>query len=311
MMIFIRETKEKDLDPLMELWNTPNVMKYVGFPKGLQTTKEEMISWFERIQTKENTRHFSIIDRNEGYMGETYYSFTKSDEPGILDIKLFEKGRGKHIASLALSFTIDQLFKNTEAFSACVDPHEDNISAIHLYHKLGFVDQYPFEYQGEQHIYMVLAKADWRKSRINQVHLEDVTFDNFIEVSWLTLKEEQKDFIATNAFSLAQSKYQEECIPKAIQVNHNIVGFLMYCLDRTDHEYWIYRLMIDQRYQGLGYGQKAMEIILKELKEVATNRIIRISFEPENIVAKQLYEKLGFDSTGIIEGGEIIYELKW
>ena len=310
-MLIIRETREKDLEEVMKLWNTPSVMKFVGFPNGLNTTKEKMFSWFEKIQEKVNTKHYSIIDRKEGFMGETYYSFENTSEPATLDIKLLEKGRGKHIASEALSFAIDQLFKNTQALSACVDPHEDNIPAINLYHKLGFIDQYSFDFQGEKHIYMIINKSNWQKNRKKQVHLEDVTIDNFIEVSRLTLKEEQKDFIASNAFSLAQSKYQEECIPKAIQVNHNIVGFLMYCLDRDDHEYWIYRLIIDQKYQGLGYGQKAMEIILNELKEVATNHLIKISFEPDNYIAKQLYEKLGFQTTGVIDGGEIIYELKW
>lgn len=310
-MLFIRETKEQDLDILMELWNTPSVMKYVGFPNGLNTTKEKMISWFEHIQQKENTKHYSIIDRKEGFMGETYYSFENTSEPAILDIKLFEKGRGKHIASQAFSFAIDQLFKNTRALSACVDPHVDNIPAIHLYHQQGFVDEYSFDYQGEKHLYMTLQKSIWQENRLNQVHLENVTIDNFIEVASLKLKVEQENFIASNALSLAQSKYQEECIPKAILVHHNIVGFLMYCLDRTDNEYWIYRLMIDQRYQGLGYGQKAMEIMIKDLKEVATNHLLRISFEPENSVAKQLYEKLGFQTTGVIDSGEIIYELKW
>ncbi|MGD9910215.1 MAG: GNAT family N-acetyltransferase [Candidatus Izemoplasmatales bacterium] len=310
-MLLIKETREKDLDMLMELWNTPSVMMYVGFPNGLNTTKEKMISWFEHIQQKENTKHYSIFLRHQGFMGETYYSFENTNEPAILDIKLFEKGRGKHIGLQAFSFAIDQLFKNTSALSAKVDPHIDNIPAIHLYHKLGFIDEYSFDYQGEKHLYMTLQKSSWQENRIAQVHLEDVTIDNFIEVSKLKLKVEQENFIASNALSLAQSKYQEECIPKAIMVHQNIVGFLMYCVDRTDHEYWIYRLMIDELYQGLGYGQKAMEIILKDLKEVASNHLIRISFEPENVVAKQLYEKLGFQDTGIVDGGEIIYDLKW
>ena len=310
-MLFIRETKEKDLDHIMTLWNCPDVMKFVGFPNGLGISKEKMNVWFEKIQTKPNTKHYTIIDREEGYLGETYYSYETTEKPASLDIKLLEKGRGKHIASKAFAFAIDQLFKKTTADLACVDPHVENASAIHLYHKLGFKDQYHFDYQGEKHIYMILHRSNSQKERIRGIHLEPVTYDNFIEVSWLELKENQKNFIATNAFSLAQSKYQEECIPKAIVVHSNIVGFLMYCLDRTDHEYWIYRLMIDQRFKGLGYGQKAMEIILEELKHIATNRLIKISFEPENIAAKQLYEKLGFQSTGIIDGGEIIYELTW
>lgn len=37
-------------------------------------------------------------------------------------------------------------------------------------------------------------------------------------------------------------------------------------MDEDDHEYWIYRLMIDQKYQGLGYGTKTLDKILEIIK---------------------------------------------
>lgn len=307
----IKETTKKDLNHIMMMWNDGEVMQYVGFPDGLHMTEESMEKWFENINLRPNCKHYSIYDREDGYCGEAFYSFVSKEQPATLDIKLVKNARGKQIARLALSHTIDQLFLNTKAMKAYVDPNIDNHRAISLYQKLGFTEIRKTIYEQTVHIYMEICKSTWQDLRKNLVKLEPITYDNFIEACFLQLKEEQKKFIATNAFSLAQSKYQEECIPKAIYVGNNMVGFIMYCLDRTDHEYWIYRLMIDNRYQGLGYGKKAMDILLNELMMIATNKLIRISFEPENSVAKALYEKLGFVSTGIIDKGEIIYEKKW
>jgi len=47
------------------------------------------------------------------------------------------------------------------------------------------------------------------------------------------------------------------------------------------------------------------------LKTISKKRRIRISFEPENSAARSLYASLGFETTGLIEGGEEIYELKF
>ncbi len=310
-MIIIRETNKKNLPDLMSMWNDGEVMYYVGFPNGLGMTEEKMDSWLDAIKAKSNTKHYSISDRETGFVGETYYSFKTLDKPAILDIKLIKSARNKQVARLALSFAIDQLFKNTEATCACVDPNLANIPAQKLYEKLGFIEKEIRKDNGTDYRYMEIEKADWQASRIASLTLRGITYDNFLEACFLQVREDQKNFIATNSFSLAQSKYQDECIPKAVYSGINMVGFLMYCVDRNDHEYWIYRLMIDQRYQGLGYGRKAMELILEQLMPLSEKKLIKISFEPENVVAKTLYENLGFRSTGFMDGGEIVYEKTW
>ena len=85
----------------------------------------------------------------------------------------------------------------------------------------------------------------------------------------------------------------------------------MYSLDEDDHQYWIYRLMIDQRYQGVGYGREAMGLLIDRIRGLSDedhNRIY-ISFEPENAVAKALYESLGFLPDGRVLYGEVVYYL--
>jgi diamine N-acetyltransferase len=85
----------------------------------------------------------------------------------------------------------------------------------------------------------------------------------------------------------------------------------MYCIDENDREYWIYRLMIDQRHQGRGYGRAAMLLLIDRIRSEMDEERHRIfiSFEPENEVAKSLYESLGFVPDGRVEYGEIVYRL--
>ncbi len=140
------------------------------------------------------------------------------------------------------------------------------------------------------------------------VSLKPVTNDNFWEVVSLKVGEDQ-NFVYSNAISIAQSKVDPSLIPLAIYSDQIIVGFLMYGIDPDDGNYWVVRLMIDEKYQRNGYGKKAMENIIAKIKEDKSRNKIIISTNPENIVGLNLYKKLGFKSTGKIIYEEEVLEL--
>lgn len=141
------------------------------------------------------------------------------------------------------------------------------------------------------------------------IQFKEIDRDNFFDVIELRVSEKQKSFIAPNVFSLAQAKAFPECICLAIYHNDTLVGFTMYCMDFEDKEYWIYRLMIDAKFQGKGYGRAAMEKLIHHIKQDKEHQVIYISFEPENSGARHLYEKLGFEPDGRVIDGEIVYKL--
>lgn len=141
------------------------------------------------------------------------------------------------------------------------------------------------------------------------IFLKEVDRHNFFDVIDLKVAEEQKSFVATNLFSLAQAKAFPECNCMAIYHEEELVGFTMYCMDFDDKEYWIYRLMIDAKYQSKGYGKAAMEKLIERIKEDKDHQVIYLSFEPENDRAKEMYEKLGFEADGRVIDGEIVYRL--
>lgn len=141
------------------------------------------------------------------------------------------------------------------------------------------------------------------------IEFREIDRDNFFDVIELRVSEEQKSFVAPNVFSLAQAKAFPECICLAIYHNDILVGFTMYCMDYEDKEYWIYRLMIDAKYQGKGYGKAAMMKLIDHIKQDIEHQVIYLSFEPENKGARTLYEKLGFEPDGRVIDGEIVYKL--
>lgn len=75
-----------------------------------------------------------------------------------------------------------------------------------------------------------------------------------------------------------------------------MIGFALYGIDEDDHEYWMYRMMIDQTHQGKGYGKEAIQLVIDDIKTVKEERhqTISLSYEPTNEHAKRIYEKMGF-----------------
>jgi len=143
------------------------------------------------------------------------------------------------------------------------------------------------------------------------IQLKEINRDNFHPVLELSVFDEQNNFVASNCYSLAQAKAQPECVPLALYNDGELVGFVMYCLDVEEGEYWVYRLLIDKKYQRKGFGKEAMQCVLSILRKDKEHTKVYISFEPENVGAKGLYESLGFTPDGRVIGEEIVYCLNF
>lgn len=141
--------------------------------------------------------------------------------------------------------------------------------------------------------------------------LREITKENFWDCIELSVNEEQNNFVASNAVSIAQSKVQPECIPLAVYDDDLMIGFVMYCIDEDDGEYWIYRIMIDKKYQSRGYGKKALSKLLEIIKEDKTHNRIFLGVHKENTCAVKLYRSFGFDFTGQVFGKEDIMVLNY
>ncbi|MBB3220520.1 GNAT family N-acetyltransferase [Pseudoduganella umbonata] len=144
------------------------------------------------------------------------------------------------------------------------------------------------------------------------VTLEPITRKNVEAVMNLELPPHQAQFVATNAFSIAQASYFPSLRPMAIHHDGNLAGFLLYSINTNDEPgcYGIFRLMVDPKFQGRGVGRRAMELLLRELRAQPDLRRITICYMPSNEVGKRFYASLGFVETGLDDDGEMIAEIR-
>ena len=76
--------------------------------------------------------------------------------------------------------------------------------------------------------------------------------------------------------------------------------------------YNIWRLMVDKKFQGKGFGKKAMNLALEFVKTFScgTAKYCWLSYESDNDVIRELYKSVGFVETEEKDGEEIVAVLK-
>lgn len=144
-----------------------------------------------------------------------------------------------------------------------------------------------------------------------KLQLKPVTRENWEEALALKVLKEQSDFVPTVAVSLAKVFIKPdgenvEYLPFAIYDEQQMVGFIMHAYEETTtNSYWINGFFIDASYQKKGYGKQAMLVMIQWIiSRFPQCQEICLTVHKENIVARQLYEKLGFVATGDSSGNE-------
>jgi diamine N-acetyltransferase len=143
--------------------------------------------------------------------------------------------------------------------------------------------------------------------------IRPVTKENWKELIRLKVREDQAQFVAANLYSIAESQFGDDyeghwdLYPFGIYDGNMPVGFLMYGynFEHPKYEAFIIRLMVDEKFQGKGYGRFGMEKMLEIFHCDQRIKAVGISYEPENDVARKLYASLGFVETSKLIDGEV------
>ena len=135
------------------------------------------------------------------------------------------------------------------------------------------------------------------------VTLRDITGDNYFQVLELKISPEQEaaKFVSPVVRSLADAWfYREEGItyPKAIYADEDLVGFIMYELDTEEQQVFVWRFLIDQAFQGRGYGRQTIEAVVEMAKEQAQMTKVVADYVDGNEPMKKILLDLGFEETG-------------
>ncbi|MEN8239552.1 MAG: GNAT family N-acetyltransferase, partial [Actinomycetota bacterium] len=85
--------------------------------------------------------------------------------------------------------------------------------------------------------------------------------DNVQSIIDLSVTDAQQDFVAPNVKSLAQAFATTNVWVRAVYADETPVGFAMLSDDEDKQRYYLWRFMIDERYQNMGFGGEAMRLI--------------------------------------------------
>lgn len=142
------------------------------------------------------------------------------------------------------------------------------------------------------------------------VDLRPVAEENVLAIIKLNVSEEQKNHVAPNSVSIAQAAHTTNRWERAIYADDEPVGYVLLSEDRDKPRYYLWRYMIDQRYQGMGFGRTAMEQVIEYVRSLPNATEMFLSYVPGDEGPRSFYAGLGFVDTGREEGGELEMRLE-
>lgn len=133
---------------------------------------------------------------------------------------------------------------------------------------------------------------------------------NWRQVAALAVAPDQRAYVAEPSYYLALCCYGDAgWSPLAVEVEHRVVGFLMWAIDPQDGACWLGGIIVDQEWQGRGVGGEAVRLALSRLAWEHGVRRFALSYLPSNERARRLYARLGFRESGELEGDEVVARL--
>ena len=141
------------------------------------------------------------------------------------------------------------------------------------------------------------------------LELREVTADTVRAICALQVAPDQRRFVAPNAVSFAEAMYQPKAWFRGIYADDVPVGFVMVYDDPDAPEYYLWRFMIDGRYQGRGYGRAAIGRLVDHVRTRPGATELKVSWVPAEGGPEAFYRSLGFEPTGEEDGGEVVGRL--
>ena len=144
------------------------------------------------------------------------------------------------------------------------------------------------------------------------IHFKRITARTVLPVCKLseTLSPAQRQMVTDNAVSIAQAHFSENVWMRAIYADETLVGFIMLHIG-SDYDdgidcagAFLWRLMMGGRWQGLGYGRRALHRLITELRARGFRELFTSCGQGE-ASPEPFYRRLGFEPTGEMYGEEI------
>ena len=143
------------------------------------------------------------------------------------------------------------------------------------------------------------------------VTLREITAATVGQVIRLAVAPEQQRFVAPNAYSLSEALFTGEAWYRAAYDGDELAGFVM-LYDETQRDappaapkMVLWRLMVDQRFQGRGVGRAMMGHVMDHARGRGF-RELYTSWVPAPGGPEPFYRALGFVPNGEVDAGETV-----
>jgi diamine N-acetyltransferase len=148
------------------------------------------------------------------------------------------------------------------------------------------------------------------------VELREVTRDDVRAICRLQVAPSQRNAVAPNAVSFAEALFEPTAWYRGIYADGRPVGFVMLSdnpggegNDRVP-QYYLWRFMIGEGFQGLGYGKRAIELLVEHVRTRPGATELLVSWVPGEGGPEGFYLGLGFELTGEVDDGEVVGRLR-
>jgi diamine N-acetyltransferase len=150
------------------------------------------------------------------------------------------------------------------------------------------------------------------------VSLREITDQNHEAVVALRIAASQEGYVSSVEDSLAEARDTPEGNPwyRAIYAGDQPVGFVMLSWNVTPDPpriigpWFLWKLLIDERYQGRGYGREAVRLVAGIARDQGASELLS-SYVPGERSPESFYRQIGFVPTGEQdEKGETVIALR-
>ena len=143
------------------------------------------------------------------------------------------------------------------------------------------------------------------------IRLELINKDNFDQVLDLEVAPKDQRRVASVEYSLAQAwlyRDSEDLFPYAVKSGQLTVGFLLLSYQPMENSYYIWRLLIDQKYQNQSFGKEIIRQVLQRARDDQQCHKVTVNYVIGNHKMRYILEKFGFQPVGL-DGQEMKMEL--
>ena len=144
---------------------------------------------------------------------------------------------------------------------------------------------------------------------MSKVVLVELSAENWEAVARMQVQPDQQNFVVDNLWTIAETQFYPWARRRVILAHGKIVGFAVYGMRPGESELWLHRFMVAAEEQRAGIGRAALRLLIDEWKAMPSLRVIKLSYEPDNVVAERLYTSEGFIPGELADWGERIATL--